>query len=158
MYVLMLLLWIVFCGKVTVEILMFGICICAALYWFTCKTLGYSPQREVVLMHVGGKFIKYQFILVWEIIKANIQVMQIVLSPSARIEPQLVRFHSTLKEDTSKISLANSITLTPGTITIGLENGDYLIHALDKKFAGGLDDSIFVKQLTEMEEKINGSV
>lgn len=158
MYVLMLLLWIVFCGKLTVEVLMFGICICAALYWFTCKTLGYSPQREVALMNIAGKLIKYQIILIWEIIKANIQVMKIVLSPRAKIEPKLVRFHSTLKEDASKITLANSITLTPGTITIGLEDGNYFVHALDKRFAGGMEDSVFVTQLTEMEEKLNGSV
>lgn len=158
MYILMLLLWIVFNGKLTVEILMFGVCICAVLYWFTCKTLGYSPQKEVALMHVLGRFVKYQIILVWEIIKANLQVMQLILSPSAKIEPQMVHFQSDLKEDGSRITLANSITLTPGTITVGLEGGEYTVHALDKRFAEGLDDSVFVKQLTEMEEKLNGSV
>ena len=50
--------------------------------------------------------------------------------------------------------LANSITLTPGTYTVGLENGAYVVQALDKsKFGEGLDDSVFVKQLRKLEGK-----
>ena len=48
--------------------------------------------------------------------------------------------------------LANSITLTPGTLTVSLEGNDLLIHALDRDMARGVDESVFVRHLRRMEE------
>ena len=49
--------------------------------------------------------------------------------------------------------LANSITLTPGTITVSVEGDKFLVHCLDKELAAGLEDSVFVELLEEMEAK-----
>ena len=71
-------------------------------------------------------------------------------------EPVVVKFQSDLKTDMANVLLANSITLTPGTITVSLNKNEFVIHCLDKDFSKGLKDSIFVKmlhQLEEMEEK-----
>ena len=57
-----------------------------------------------------------------------------------------------MKSEAAQVALANSITLTPGTYTVQLENGDYAIQALDKsKFGEGLDESVFIKQLRKLE-------
>ena len=88
-----------------------------------------------------------------EILKANIGVMQLILSPKMEVEPKLVRFRTDLKTDLARVILANSITLTPGTITVTLEGDEYLVHCLDKSMAEGMDDSIFVYLLHQLEEK-----
>jgi multicomponent Na+:H+ antiporter subunit E len=50
------------------------------------------------------------------------------------------------------VILANSITLTPGTITVSLTDDHLLVHCLDKSLAEGMDDSVFVRLLQKMEE------
>ncbi len=64
----------------------------------------------------------------------------------------LVKFTTDLRSETAQVVLGNSITLTPGTYTAGLENGEFVVQALDKSFAEGLNDSVFVKQLRKLEE------
>lgn len=153
MYILLLLLWMIFNGRITLEVFLFGAVICAWVYWFICKYMGYSWQREKQLIKKVPLYLKYAVVLVWEIFKANIDVIKIVLSPKLEVEPALMRFHTDLKSEASWVTLANSITLTPGTYTAELENGDYVVQALDKKkFGEGLDESVFVKQLRKLEE------
>lgn len=153
MYFLLLLLWMIFNGRITLEVFLFGAVICGWVYWFICKYMGYSWQREKQFIKKVPLYLKYAVVLVWEIFKANIDVIKIVLSPKLEVEPALMRFHTDLKSEASWVALANSITLTPGTYTAELENGDYVVQALDKKkFGEGLDESVFVKQLRKLEE------
>ena len=60
-------------------------------------------------------------------------------------------FDVTLKTELGRALLANSITLTPGTITVSLSENHYVVHCLDKKFGEGLDSSIFVRLIADME-------
>jgi multicomponent Na+:H+ antiporter subunit E len=68
--------------------------------------------------------------LVWQIVLANLQVAGLILNPKLPIEPQLVSFRKKLPGPVAHLTLANSITLTPGTITIELEDDKYLVHAI----------------------------
>ena len=152
MYFLLLLLWMIFNGRVTLEVFLFGVVICGWLYWFISKYMGYNYKNEIRYAKKIPLYLKYAVVLVWEIIKANIDVIRIILSPKMEIEPAIVTFHTDLESDAAQVVLANSITLTPGTYTANLENGDYVVQALDKsKFGEGLDDSVFVKQLRKLE-------
>ena len=74
-----------------------------------------------------------------------------VLSPVIEVEPCLIRFRTDLRSEAARVALANSITLTPGTLTVFLEGKDFLIHALDRSMARGVNESIFVRQLRRME-------
>ena len=56
-----------------------------------------------------------------------------------------------LKTDTARVVLANSITLTPGTITVTLEGDEFVVHCLDKELADGIENSVFVALLRRME-------
>ena len=114
MYLLLLLLWFIFNGRVTLEVALFGIVICGWLYWFICKYMGYSFQREKVLVKKIPLYLKYAFVLLWEIFKANVDVIKIIFSPKkAEIQPALVRFHTDLKSEASLVALANTLTLRP---------------------------------------------
>ena len=154
MYLLLLLLWFIFNGRVTLEVALFGVVICGWLYWFMSKHMGYNYKDELRFVKKTPLYVKYAVILVWEIFKANIDVIKIILSPKMEIEPAIVRFHTDLETEAAQVMLANSITLTPGTYTAGLENGDYVVQALDKsKFGEGLNDSVFAEQLRRLEGK-----
>lgn len=146
--------WVIFNGKFTLEIAIFGAAFATAIYLFSWKALGYSARMDAKFFKNFGRILKYLAILVWEIIKANIGVMKFVFMPGNNIEPRLIYFKSGLKGNVAKTCLANSITITPGTITVWTDEEDdvFCVHAFDKSMAEGLDDSIFVKQLKKMED------
>lgn len=152
MYVVFFLFWIIFNGKITTEIVILGLLVAAAVYAFICKFMDYSISKDVRMMKKGLFLLKYVGILVWEIVKANVATIKMILSPRVIVEPVIVRFHSHLKTDLAKVILANSITLTPGTITVSIEGDEFEVHCLDKDFSVGLEDSIFVKMLHRFEE------
>ena len=152
MYFLLLLLWMIFNGRVTLEVFLFGVVICGWLYWFISKHMGYNYKDEIRFAKKIPLYLKYAVVLVWEIFKANIDVIKIILSPKMEIEPAIVTFHTDLESDAAQVMLANSITLTPGTYTASLEKGDYVVCALDRsKFGEGLNDSVFADQLRRLE-------
>ena len=91
-------------------------------------------------------------VLIREIVKANFAVIPMILSEREEIEPTLVSFRTDLKTPSARAFLANAITLTPGTITVHLEEDSYVVHCLDESLADGMDDSVFVKLLSEMEQ------
>ncbi len=68
-------------------------------------------------------------------------------------EPAIVHFQTDLKTTFARVLLANSITLTPGTITVSLKDNIYTVHCLDKELAMGIDSSVFVKLLERIERK-----
>ena len=71
MFVLFFLLWIVFNGQITLEIVLFGLVISAALYWFICRFMEYSFQRELAYLKKGGYLIQYLYYLLKEIVKGK---------------------------------------------------------------------------------------
>ncbi len=151
MYLVFFIIWIIFNGQFTLEIAAFGLVIAGLIYWFICRFLNYKPRTDLVL---GKKFLQglyYIFVLVKEIIKANFAVIRMVMSSRYEIEPAVVRFKADLKTTPARILLANSITLTPGTITVSLENDEYVVHCLDKSLAEGIDSSVFVDLLKKLE-------
>lgn len=151
MFVLFFLIWIIFNGQFTLEIAAFGIVIAGAMYWFICKFLDYSPKSDLVLCKRLFLLLHYGFVLVVEIIKANGAVFRMIYSAKYRLEPAVVHFKTDLHSTFARVLLANSITLTPGTITVSLKDDEYVVHCLDKELAQGIDSSIFVKLLERIE-------
>ena len=82
----------------------------------------------------------YPFALLLNIIKANLQVAALVLDPKMRINPVLLRIPTQLRTDAAKILLGNSITLTPGTVTLDIDESDFIVHALSPNLASSLLD------------------
>lgn len=151
MFVVLFLLWIIINGKFTVEIAIFGIAIAGAVEWFMIRFMDFTPKVTRGLLRNFFRIIQYVFVLIVEIAKANIQVMRLILNMRYEVEPQIIHFKTKLKTDAAKTALANSITLTPGTITVGLEEDQYTVLCLDKEFAKGIEDSVFVTLLDKME-------
>lgn len=151
MFLLFFLVWLIFNGKVTLEIIIFGLVIAAVMFAFICKFMGHSIHKEIIYMKKSGYFFRYILILIREIIKANMAVIHLILTDREEVEPVLISFRTTLKSEMAKAILANSITLTPGTITVSLEENELVVHCLDKSLAEGIEDSVFVKMLEKLE-------
>ena len=99
------------------------------------------------------QFLQYLYYLIKEIITANLAVSRMILTRKETMEPVIVRVRTDLKTETAKVILANSITLTPGTITVSMSGQELLVHCLDKSLSEGMEDSVFVKLLRKMEEE-----
>lgn len=151
MLVIFFLAWLIFNGRITLEIVLFGIAVSGLVFAFMCKFMGYSIKKELLFYKKIPRLLKYVAILVWEIVKANLAVCRMILTRKEVMEPVLVRVHTKLKTETAKVMLANSITLTPGTITVSMTDDTLLVHCLDKSLSDGMEDSVFVEMLENME-------
>lgn len=153
MFILLLLIWFIFNGKITLELTVLGIILCACIYLFMCKFMDYSIKQDIAIMEKSFFFLYYIGVLIVEIVKSNLQVMHLVLSDREVAEPVIIEYKTRLKTKIGRVILANSITLTPGTITISLEEDELIIHCLDRTMAEGMDDLIFEELLERMENK-----
>ena len=90
-----------------------------------------------------ARFLRYCLWLSWQIILANIHIAGLALSPRAQqiIDPHTISFKTVLKSDFARFVLANSITLTPGTVTIRIQDDTFHIHAITAQSAGDLADA-----------------
>lgn len=151
MYLIFFLIWIIFNGKFTWEIAAFGAVFAGVMYWFLCRFLDYSIRRDLALCRKGLAVLSYIVVLFKEIIKANMVVVRMICSSRYVLEPAIVCFQTDLKSNFARVLLADSITLTPGTITVFTSGGMFVVHCLDKSLAEGIDRSVFVELLRKME-------
>jgi len=152
MLLLFFLAWVVFNGRMTLEIALFGIAVSGAVFAFVCRFMDYSLKKELHFYKLVPAFVQYLYYLIKEIFFANISVSRMILTRKEEMEPVLVHVCTDLKTETARVILANSITLTPGTITVSLTEDKLLVHCLDKSLSEGMEDSVFVRLLRKMEE------
>lgn len=151
MYIIFYLFWVVMNGKITLEIMLIGLFVAALLYLFICKFMGWSIRKDINAIRYIGFGICYAVVLIVEIIKANIATIGMIYTAKSERVPVLIRFDTDLQSELARVILANSITLTPGTITVEVDNNHFVVHALDESFAEGISESIFVKLLRKAE-------
>ena len=152
MYLLLFFFWIILNGRLTVEIVVLGLIFAAIVYAFVWKFMGLTWEREKSFWKHFLWGVQYIAILLKEIAVANFVVLKIVLSPKKKVHPVIVSFDAPLKNHILQAILADSITLTPGTITVRLYEEKLEVHCLDESMAEGINDSIFVKMLRKWEE------
>lgn len=152
MLLLFFLVWIIFNGRLTMEIALFGIAVAGAVFAFVCRFMEYSLKKELRFYRLMPAFAQYLYYLIKEIVFSNITVSRMILTRKEEMEPVIVHVRTRLKSETARVILANSITLTPGTITVSLTDDKLLVHCLDKSLSEGMEDSVFVRLLQKMEE------
>ncbi|MGN1095828.1 MAG: Na+/H+ antiporter subunit E [Eubacteriales bacterium] len=158
MAVLLFLLWILLNGRFTfdagmLQIVISGVIVSGLVYIFAVKAFSMSPKAELYFWKNVFLLIAYAAVLVFEVIKANFAVISIILNKKKNPSPAIVKIRVPLKRGFSRFLLANSITLTPGTITVEQEEDIFIVHCLDRSLAEGIEKSVFVKLLERMEKK-----
>ena len=145
-FFLMFLTWIVLSGKFTGLLLGLGVISSFLIAFFFHDLLFTSLPSDT--FGIFFRFCLYVPWLIWEIVKANFHILSLVLQPrlKERIDPHIVTFKTGLKSDLAIVTLANSITLTPGTITVTAESdGTFRVHAIDKASADALPGEMETK-------------
>ena len=129
-------LWLLLSAHYTPLLLTFG-AVSSAVVVAIVHRLGLTDE-EGVPFHCLPLLWRFWPWLTGEIIKANIEVMRRIISPRLDISPQLFHFAPSQGTTTGLVTHANSITLTPGTVTVEIEeDGRFLVHALTHEFAEG---------------------
>ena len=102
-------------------------------------------------IHMTWRAVLYFPWLLKEIVKANIDVARVILDPTLPIGPNLLRLRGSQRSELGNVAYANSITLTPGTVTVALDDGTLTVHALTRAAAEGLADGEMDRRVTAME-------
>ncbi len=120
--------WLALSGHYTPLLLSFGVGSCVLVVYIAHRMD--MIDHEGVPFHVVARLFLYLPWLLKEIFVANLEVAKVILDPKLPISPRMVVFHGSQQTDLGRAIYANSITLTPGTITTGVEGQDFQIHAL----------------------------
>ena len=133
-FIILLALWLVLSGHYDAFHITLGLICCALVSFFSHDLLfpAFHWGRNLTILF---RFTAYLPWLFYQIILSNLHVARMVLHPQMPIDPAIIEFKTKLKSSISQTTLANSITLTPGTITVDIRDGKYYVHALTKKVA-----------------------
>ena len=151
MYLLLFVLWLVFNGKLTLEIVLFGLALTALFAGLLRLLFGYGPKRELRILRKLPLFLLFFLLLLWEVAVANLRMIGTVLGSKRRIEPTVVRIRTDLKTGFARFLLANSITLTPGTLTVESEGPVLTVHCIRPALLENTESSAVVRLLRKME-------
>jgi multicomponent Na+:H+ antiporter subunit E len=128
--------WLVWSGDRDAQLLIFGGLSCLLVVGVSLRMgIVERPSRGIF---VGLRHLFYVPWLLLEIAKANFDVLRIILHPKLPIRPHLIRVKASQRSELGQVIYANSITLTPGTISLDLREGRILVHALTDEAADGL--------------------
>jgi len=161
-FVIFLLIWVIFIYSPGIKWAQFWQeLIIGIIFSLIASAFSYQHLSEKGLYNFSPHrvwwFIKYIPVFIWAMIMANLDVAYRVLHPKRPIKPGIVRIRTGLKNPVGKLALANSITLTPGTMTMQIIDDKYYIHWIyvhseDEKEAGEIIKGKFEKYLKEVFE------
>jgi multicomponent Na+:H+ antiporter subunit E len=146
-------LWVVFSGKFDVLHLAYG-ALSIVLVVFLTRHLIFAQsterENEALAGLRPGRIIVYPFWLLWQIALANIQIAVLILRPKPNLDPVLLDFTFPVDSAVAKVSLGNSITLTPGTFTLRIAHDRFVVHAINRESAACLIDDNMPQRVAGM--------
>ncbi len=146
LFVGLAILWLLLSGYYDEPlILFFGFVSCAFTVWIARRMD--LVDHEAVPYELGWGILAYWAWLFGEIAKANVAVARAALSDLAEVRPRVFKITSTQKTELNRVIFANSITLTPGTVTVSVDGKDLTIHALTEAAAD-------MQALMEMDRRV----
>ena len=140
--------WLLMSGHYTVLITSLGVVSCLLCVYLTIK--GNFLDNETIPIYFFPRLIQYTIWLIKEIFISNITTAKVILSKSE--EPELFSVKSTHKTNEGKVTYANSITLTPGTVTTQIKDNVFEVHALTKEFGDDVRGSEMDRMVTWLEK------
>jgi len=141
--------WLLLSGHYTPLIMSFGLVSVVAVVAIALRMD--VVDHEGHPFHLRRRFAGYLIWLTIEIVKANIDVARRVWSRSLVISPALFRLRTSQPGELGQVIYANSITLTPGTVSIDLEDGEILVHAIAREVGDDLADGEMDRRVTLLE-------
>lgn len=137
--------WLLLSGHFTPLLLVLGLASVVLVVWFVQRMD--AVDHEPIQLHPSPRLLGYLAWLLWSVVKANIDVARRVWDPQLPVHPVWARLDTRVKTPVEITLYANSITLTPGTLTTDVRDDYFLIHALSQDGVDDLRDG-------EMERRI----
>ncbi len=145
--------WLVLTASLRPVDLVLGLIVCVAVgHWATVR-LWSDMEPPVLTVRQAVRLVGYGTWLIGEIVKAAILVAERVLDPRMPIAPVVIRYRTGFGRDVSRVTLANSITLTPGTLTVDVDDGVFVVHSLSEEFTEGVVDGTFERRIARVFEE-----
>ena len=150
-FCLCFLFWLLLTWSFTAQEMIAGAVVSLAAALFASKFFIHENAFWLFNPAKLGALIAYVFTFLGELVKANLDVARRVFGGCKDVNPGIVKVPVNLKGDYAQAMLANSITLTPGTITVENQGKDFLVHCFNATYATGMTETDLVKQLIKME-------
>lgn len=146
------LFWILVTWRLHWQHLLIGALCSYGVAYFNREMLMTPAERPLCHTNTVKKWVTYIYLLIIAIFKANWDVAKIVLKPKLDISPGFVKYRTKVKKPFTRVILANSITLTPGTLTVEVEEDVYVVHAITMANAEDVATWDMMDRLTDIEE------
>ena len=151
LFVFYFVIWLLLSGHYDPLLLTLGVLSCITCLYVTWKAK--FIDEEGVPLHLLFRLPFYTVWLFKEIIKANIDTARIIIINNP--DPQNFRVKSSQKTESGKVTYANSITLTPGTVTTELDGDVLEVHALSSDMADDVKSGVMDKKVSWLEGNKN---
>jgi multicomponent Na+:H+ antiporter subunit E len=142
LFVVCVAFWLVLSGHYTPLYIGLGLVAAALVAW---RSRGEEIFGDAARALPG--LLAYAPWLLGQIVQSNLQVVRVVLDPRLPIDPVVVRVRTALRQDLALATFANSITLTPGTVTIDVDGDELIVHALTPETAAGVTDGTMARRV-----------
>lgn len=142
-------LWLLASGHYTALLITFGVASCTGVV-VLCRRMA-IVDAEAVPVHLLLRALRYVPWIVYQVVIANIDVARRVLFPASGITPQFFNVVATQRTDLGRVLYANSITLTPGTVSVVVFDDRITVHAISKEGADSLREGEMDRQVSRME-------
>jgi multicomponent Na+:H+ antiporter subunit E len=153
-FILIFIFWFLLSGMTNLLMIMLGLFSSFFVVWIINKMD--LVDREVSFHNFNiSKLIMYFFWLLREIIVSNLKVCLYIITPNKKINPEIIKIKSRQNSEFANVLYANSITLTPGTVTIDVDKNNFTVHTLDTQFKESLEKNIMDEKILSTEQNIN---
>lgn len=142
--------WLLLSGHYTGFLLTVGLASTALAVFFAMR-MQLIDEEGVPLANLNGRIWTYLPWLVLEIVRSNMAVARIILRRDMRISPTIIRFRARPRTDLGRFILANSITLTPGTVTTDIKGDELEVYGLVTGFVEGLAGGEMDRRVAALE-------
>lgn len=142
--------WLLWSGLFKPLLLGLGVFSCLLTIYMTHRMRYF--ETDVFALGFGRRLLGYWLWLAWEIVKSSIDVARVVINPKMPISPQLVRIKASSDRPVDQVILANSITLTPGTLALDVHKGEITVHTLTRAGADELQKGEMERRVAALRE------
>ena len=145
------LLWWILSGSTSFKLV--GLGIVSVLFTAYVAQRLQAVDRESLPLHMAKRLLGYWPYLLWQIVLSNIAMSRLILSRKPDLDPRIIRVNIRQKSDLGKVVLGNSITLTPGTVTLDFVEDNIEVYAINEEAANGVLSGEMDSRVPVYEEK-----
>jgi multicomponent Na+:H+ antiporter subunit E len=150
--IVLLVFWLTLSGRYEQFLVTAGI-ICSIFIALLAARMNLA-DKEGHPIHLAISALAYWPWLVWQIILSAINVAKIIINPALPVSPTMTRVKMSQKTDVARVTYANSITLTPGTISVDIEGDDIIVHAITRENAIDLEGGAMDRRCAKFEGSV----